>query len=228
MTTTPTPGAGEFPPLPPFPELSYFLENSTYDMQRDAIRGYAREFALIALRAQAAEGEQSAAQAAGKEAAMCQKTPLSGLWHQGNGHLACGTLRIARWDCDTNPPEAFRDELLEWMCDVLNAAQRLAATPAPAHPLPVAGWQPISTAPKFVPVRLYAQGGGFHDEDFNPSGSVEGHWSDDTAWCGAFWNPEQDCWDRRDGIVPTHWQPLPNPPEDLAHAAPAGETKGGA
>lgn len=75
-----------------------------------------------------------------------------------------------------------------------------------------AGWLPIATAPKYVPIRLYAQGGDFHDEDFNPSGSVEGHWSDDTAWCGAFWNPEQDCWDRRDGIVPTHWQPLPDPP----------------
>jgi hypothetical protein len=51
------------------------------------------------------------------------ETPLSGHWHHGNGHLACGTLRIARWDCDTNPPEAFREELLGWMCEALNAAQ---------------------------------------------------------------------------------------------------------
>ena len=72
---------------------------------------------------------------------------------------------------------------------------------------------PISSAPKYTPVRLYAQGGGFHDEDFNPSGSVEGHWSDDTHWCGAFWDPAHDCWQRRDGIVPTHWMPLPAPPK---------------
>lgn len=80
-------------------------------------------------------------------------------------------------------------------------------------------WQPIETAPMYTPVRLYAQGGGFHDEDFNPSGSVEGFLSDDGNWCGAFWNAEQDDWDRRDGIVPTHWMPLPAPPAITAKDA---------
>lgn len=103
-------------------------------------------------------------------------------------------------------------------------ATMLAAAPQPPAQQPekvdlaaceeggVTQWQPISTAPMYTPVRLYAQGGGFHDEDFNSSGSVEGFLSDDGNWCGAFWNPEQDCWDRRDGIAPTNWMPLPSPP----------------
>ena len=41
--------------LPPFPALSYFLENSTFDMQRDAIRAYARNYALAALASMQAE-----------------------------------------------------------------------------------------------------------------------------------------------------------------------------
>jgi len=42
----PAPAAGELPPLPAF---SYFLENSTHDMQRDAIRAYAKNYARLAL-----------------------------------------------------------------------------------------------------------------------------------------------------------------------------------
>lgn len=51
--------------------------------------------------------------------------PLLGRWHHGEGVLVSGTIRIARWDCDTNPPAAFRDKVLDWVCAVLNA--RLAA-----------------------------------------------------------------------------------------------------
>jgi hypothetical protein len=35
--------------LPPLPAFSYFLENSTHDMQRDAIRAYAKAYARLAL-----------------------------------------------------------------------------------------------------------------------------------------------------------------------------------
>lgn len=74
-------------------------------------------------------------------------------------------------------------------------------------------WQPIKTAPKDnTVIRLYAQGGGFYDEDFNPSGSVEGFWCDG-SWSGLFWDNQHDTWFRREGIVPTHWQPLPEPLE---------------
>jgi hypothetical protein len=48
--------------------------------------------------------------------------PLIGTWHHGEGHLVSGTIRISRWDCDTNPPVEFRDRLLDWICDTLNAA----------------------------------------------------------------------------------------------------------
>jgi hypothetical protein len=48
--------------------------------------------------------------------------PLTGRWHHGQGHLVSGSIRISRWDCDTNPPVEFRDKLLDWMCDTLNAA----------------------------------------------------------------------------------------------------------
>lgn len=85
-----------------------------------------------------------------------------------------------------------------------------------------AAWQPISTAPKYTPIRLYAQGGGFYDEDFNPSGSVEGHWCDDSGWIGAFWDGEHDCWQRREDIVPTHWMPLPAAPDAARLSPPVG------
>jgi hypothetical protein len=39
----------------------------------------------------------------------------------------CGSIRIAQWDCDTNSPAAFRDAMLDWMCETLNAA--LASQP---------------------------------------------------------------------------------------------------
>lgn len=48
--------------------------------------------------------------------------PLIGRWHHGQGHLVSGSIRISRWDCDTNPPVEFRDRLLDWMCATLNAA----------------------------------------------------------------------------------------------------------
>ncbi len=50
------------------------------------------------------------------------KPPLTGRWHHGQGYLVSGTIRISRWDCDTNPPVEFRDQLLEWMCETLNGA----------------------------------------------------------------------------------------------------------
>jgi hypothetical protein len=50
-------------------------------------------------------------------------SPLSGRWHHGNGALACGTLRVARADFDTNPSETVQAEVFDWICEVLNNAQ---------------------------------------------------------------------------------------------------------
>jgi hypothetical protein len=58
--------------------------------------------------------------------------PLTGRWHHGNGVLVSGSIRIAHADFDTNPPDEFRDEVLDWMCATLNAA--IAAPTAQAAP----------------------------------------------------------------------------------------------
>ena len=51
--------------------------------------------------------------------------PLSGRWHHGGGCLVSGTIRIAKWDCDTSPPVEFREDMLDWVCEALNAAVNL-------------------------------------------------------------------------------------------------------
>lgn len=48
--------------------------------------------------------------------------PLSGRWHHGNGTLACGTLRIAREDFDTDPSPEFRAAVFDQIVSALNDA----------------------------------------------------------------------------------------------------------
>lgn len=73
-------------------------------------------------------------------------------------------------------------------------------------------WAPIMTAPLDGRViRLYAKE--LVDPDFNPKGSVEGWW-DGEGWVGAKWNSCHDVWDLQ-SIAPTHWQEIPDPPEDV-------------
>ncbi|WP_371436231.1 hypothetical protein [Polaromonas sp.] len=50
------------------------------------------------------------------------KPPLTGRWHHGQGYLVSGSIRISRWDCDTNPPIEFRDQMMTWICEALNQA----------------------------------------------------------------------------------------------------------
>jgi len=59
-----------------------------------------------------------------------QEPPLVGRWHHGNGVLVSGSIRIARWDCDTNPPQEFQNEVLDWACATLNAAIAAALLPS--------------------------------------------------------------------------------------------------
>lgn len=42
------------------------------------------------------------------------------------------------------------------------------------------------------------------DEDFNPTGVIEGHWQDVDGWVGAVWCPVQDYWKYR-AVSPTHF-----------------------
>lgn len=55
--------AGQQAELPPLPAFSHFLENSTHDMQRDAIRAYAKAYARLALAGHQSERPAPAGQA---------------------------------------------------------------------------------------------------------------------------------------------------------------------
>lgn len=51
-----------------------------------------------------------------------QTTPLlTGQWYHGNGVICCGTRRIARADFDTNPSWEFKNKVLGWLCETMNA-----------------------------------------------------------------------------------------------------------
>jgi hypothetical protein len=107
--------------------------------------------------------------------------------------------------------------------EVMLAIDRRLATPASYQstaPSPSApdvvqqGWLPIESAPKDgTPLHLFSEG--FIDEDFNPSGVIEGSWCD--GWIGAVWNGYTDQYDTNE-VVPTHYRHHPAPPPTL-HAA---------
>lgn len=64
-------------------------------------------------------------------------------------------------------------------------------------------WLPIEQAPKDRPLWLFSPE--FIDEDFNPSGVVDGHWNCDAGWVCWSWNGCQDCYDTLEGQGPTHY-----------------------
>lgn len=72
-------------------------------------------------------------------------------------------------------------------------------------------WRPIDEAPKDgTLLRLFAES--LIDEDFNPSGSAEGHWCDDVGWQAALWNDGADEFYTA-VIYPSHFMTLPEPPK---------------
>ena len=65
-------------------------------------------------------------------------------------------------------------------------------------------WMPISDAAKrYVSVWLYSAD--FVDEDFNPTGVVDGYWNDDLGWTVWWWNGCHDCYDTISMVAPTHF-----------------------
>ena len=56
---------------------------------------------------------------------------------------------------------------------------------------------------KYPCVLLFSED--FIDEDFNPTGIVDGYWQDDEGWVIWQWNNCQDCYDTVRGAQPTHW-----------------------
>lgn len=65
-------------------------------------------------------------------------------------------------------------------------------------------WDDIKNAPKDgMPVMIWHKD--WMDEDFNPTGTIEGFFHEDYGWVGAMWNGCQDTWDRKDFLEPTHF-----------------------
>lgn len=65
-------------------------------------------------------------------------------------------------------------------------------------------WYDIKLAPKNgVPVLLWSKD--FIDEDFNPSGTIDGYFDEQRGWTGAIWNGCQDVWDTVPYLEPTHF-----------------------
>jgi hypothetical protein len=122
-------------------------------------------------------------------------------YREHNGHEPT-TLHL----CDSDTPDAF-----------MVYRKKQAERPAPAG-----HWQPIDTANKHgAPVWLFDPA--LIDEDFNPTGTVDGHWQDDVGWMGAVWDGYRDEWSTEQ-VNPTHWMPRTKP-SDLP-AEPKAETQG--
>ena len=87
-------------------------------------------------------------------------------------------------------------------------------------------WQSMNSAPlDSTPVLLWHKD--FVDEDFNPSGVIDGYFSADAdcGWIGAIWNGCQDCWDTIEWLEPSHWMPKINP-NDYIKSKPFGYYRG--
>lgn len=79
-----------------------------------------------------AASEPSLAMVGAQAGAVPAREYTDGRWHHGNGYLCMGTLRVARADFDTNPPEEFQTAFFEEMCAVLNT-KTTAAPPVDAN-----------------------------------------------------------------------------------------------
>ena len=110
--------------------------------------------------------------------------------------------------------------------------RRSILTSAPASPAPASnGWQPIETAPRDgSAILIYQPGSGArsrgHRECHMPEGALlEGEcsyqyddprlqWYDDRRYAIGYWRPWGG-WGNRNSakVEPTHWQPLPEPPQ---------------
>lgn len=48
---------------------------------------------------------------------------LAGRWHHGGGFLVCGTIRVAKADFDTSPPQAVQETIFDEICEALNSSR---------------------------------------------------------------------------------------------------------
>lgn len=122
-----------------------------------------------------------------------------------------GGLYDLRWS-GGSAPEPLGDA---WSMDYLPKAERIAAAIAALQP--PSGWQPIATAPKNGRTLLL---GCFNE--FGKWRTMRGQWCSrstlDEEWedgdlCEEGWYETSVEHEQSYLISPTHWMPLPNPPE---------------
>jgi hypothetical protein len=120
--------------------------------------------------------------------------------------------------------------LCDFPCSMLKGYRAGATPPAPAAPVPFAAdWQPIATAPKDGRTLLLGH--------FNSNGkwrALRGQWFSTGVIKETWEEMDREGWYETsvecDGDVsawktePTHWMPLPAPPEQ--EAAPQGAQEG--
>lgn len=68
-------------------------------------------------------------------------------------------------------------------------------------------WQPIETAPKDG-VDIIIFGGEFESAGSNKIPMI-------VKWNGTYWTSTHYCYNEAIALNPTHWMPLPKPPEKL-------------
>lgn len=94
----------------------------------------------------------------------------------------------------------------------------------------MSGWQPIETAPKDGTPILIFQPSGQRNSYMPIDALKEGEftyrwddprllWFDDARWAIGYWRPYPNGgWGNRNSatVTPSHWMPLPTPPEQAA------------
>jgi hypothetical protein len=106
--------------------------------------------------------------------------------------------------------EAIAAELMDKAAEITTSLSEVASvsveTPPERLSSQVAQWQPISTAPKGPSGKAVYVLGYCPGEGLSPTGCVSVVWWEENSlkWFAEF--------DRANGVHPTHWHPLPEPP----------------
>jgi len=110
-----------------------------------------------------------------------------------------------------NPPVTVVGQSNEGYKELREKATREAQSAAIAAWNQRSTWQPIETAPRDKPLRLW---GKFANNSDMPSREITGQWHEGQSAWSEWCEPPSD-WvgpEPFSGIHPTHWQPLPSPP----------------
>lgn len=65
-------------------------------------------------------------------------------------------------------------------------------------------WNKIEKVPKDgTPILLWSID--FIDEDFNPTGIIDGYFDEQLGWMGAVWDGCRDSWETKEYLEPSHF-----------------------